>query len=312
MSWNPEFAGTVDEAGDADSIDIQIVPRTQDLGGFEVRRALPAPERRMVGPFVFFDHIGPAEFLTGTGLDVRAHPHIGLATITYLLKGEFQHADSLGNDQMIYPGDVNWMIAGKGITHSERTSQATRRAPHDLYGIQTWVALPEDHEDTAPAFEHHGAGSLPVLDAEGITARLIIGSAYGERAPVRTFSDMFYLDVVLEPGKIVPLPDDHEDRGAYILEGTVGIAGDVYEAGKMMVFRTGDRITLKAGERGARVILLGGDSLNGPRHIWWNFVSSSREKIEAAKQAWIAGDWDNGPFSLPPSDRDEFIPAPGK
>ncbi len=312
MSWNPEFAGTFEEAGVADSIDIQIIPRTQDLGGFEVRRALPAPGRRMVGPFVFFDHIGPAEFLTGTGLDVRAHPHIGLATITYLLKGEFQHADSLGNDQMIYPGDVNWMIAGKGITHAERTSQATRKAPHDLYGIQTWVALPEEHEDTAPGFEHHGAGSLPVLDAEGISARLIIGSAYGERAPVKTFSGMFYLDVTLEPGKIMPLPDDHEDRGAYILEGAVNIAGMLHEAGQMMVFRTGDEITLKAGDQGARIILLGGETLDGPRHIWWNFVSSSREKIETAKQAWIAGDWANGPFSLPPSDKDEFIPAPDK
>lgn len=308
MGWNPEFSGTDVESGSSESIDIKIIPRVQDLGGFEVRRALPAPKRRMVGPFIFFDHVGPVEFLTNQGLDVRPHPHIGLATITYLLEGEFQHADSLGNNRMIYPGEVNWMIAGKGITHSERTSEVTRQTKHNLHGIQTWVALPEDMEDMAPDFEHHESARLPMLDADGISARLIVGSAYGETAPTRTFSEMFYLDVKLEPEKIMPLPQDHEDRGAYILSGDVSIGGVSHEAGQMLVFRPGDAVTLKAGPQGVRLVLLGGESLNGPRYIWWNFVSSSKDKIEEAKQAWRAADWENGPFRLPPTDDGEFIP----
>lgn len=310
MSWNPMLEPHHSDAGSLDDIETVIIPRARDLGGFEVRRALPAPQRQMVGPFIFFDQAGPAEFVTGKGIDVRPHPHIGLGTVTYLYKGEFEHRDSLGTHQMIYPGEVNWMVAGNGVTHSERTSQATRQSPSSLFGIQTWVALPEDHEERAASFEHHGEAALPFLEAEGKQLRLIMGRGWGETAPVSTFTDMFYADVVLEAGALFPLPDDHEDRGVYVTSGSVEIAGEVFDAGRMMVFRPGDAITLKAGERGARLMALGGETLNGPRHIWWNFVASSREKIDAAKEAWAQGDWEHGRFQLPPGDDAEFIPLP--
>ncbi|MEE9590735.1 MAG: pirin family protein [Hyphomicrobiaceae bacterium] len=310
MSWIPAIEPNCPDCSDIDSIETIIVPRSRDLGGFEVRRALPSPQRQMVGPFIFFDQAGPADFVTGNGIDVRPHPHIGLATVTYLYEGEFQHRDSLGTNQMIYPGEVNWMIAGNGVTHSERTSAATRSGPHNLFGIQTWVALPDDHEEIDAAFEHHGKDALPLLESDGKKVRLIIGNAYGERAPVKTFSDMFYADAVLEAGALLPLPDNHEDRGIYVVNGSVEVSSDVFESGRMMVFRPGDKITVRAGALGARLILLGGDTLNGPRYIWWNFVASSHEKIDKAKQAWAQGDWERGRFQLPPGDTDEFIPLP--
>ena len=226
MSWNPSLEPTCPSAGDSDSIETLIIPRARDLGGFEVRRALPAPRRQMVGSFIFFDQMGPAEFLTGQGIDVRPHPHIGIATVTYLFHGEFQHRDSLGTDQMIYPGEVNWMIAGGGITHSERTSAETRESAHSLFGIQTWVALPDKDEETTPAFEHHGKDALPLMQAEGKTVRLILGRAYGETAPVKTFTDMFYADARLDPCAAIPMPDDHEDRGVYVTEGSVSVGDD--------------------------------------------------------------------------------------
>ncbi|MEM9104849.1 MAG: pirin family protein, partial [Pseudomonadota bacterium] len=294
MSWNPAIEPQCPEAGSVDSIETMMVPRARDIGGFEVRRALPSSKRQMVGPFIFFDQMGPAEFLTNQGIDVRPHPHIGLATVTYLYEGEFQHRDSLGTNQMIYPGEVNWMIAGNGVTHSERTSEATRTGESKLFGIQTWVALPEDSEETEAGFEHHGSDALPFLKGEGKEVRLILGNAWGERAPTKTFTDMFYADVVLEAGATIPLPDNHEDRGLYITEGSIEVAGDRFEAGRMMVFRPGDAITIKAGPTGARLMMLGGETLNGPRYIWWNFVASSQEKIEAAKQAWAEGDWEHG------------------
>jgi redox-sensitive bicupin YhaK (pirin superfamily) len=306
MSWNPAF--THDASAAMAKPDLVLVPRTRDLGGFNVRRALPAPQRQMVGSFIFFDQMGPAEFITGEGIDVRPHPHIGLATVTYLLSGEFHHRDSVGSSQMIYPGEVNWMIAGNGVTHSERTSPETRARPSKLYGIQTWVALPDSHEDMDAAFEHHGSDALPLLEDGGATVRLILGTGWGAKAPVTTFTGMIYADAVLLPGAKLPLPDDHEDRGIYVLEGAIEIAGDVFEAGRMMVFRPGDRIRVKAGGNGARLIVLGGDTLTGPRHIWWNFVASSKEKIEAAKEAWIKGDFEHGRFRLPPGDDQEFIP----
>ena len=311
MSWNPGLEPGCPEAGKLDDIETLIVPRARDIGGFEVRRALPAPKRQMVGPFIFFDQMGPAEFLTGEGIDVRPHPHIGLGTVTYLYDGEFEHRDSLGTHQMIYPGEVNWMVAGEGVTHSERTSAATRAGESRLFGIQTWVALPEIEEERAASFEHHGAEALPELEGEGKRLRLIMGRGWGERAPVGTFSDMFYADVVMEPGAMLPLPEDHEDRGVYVTQGAVEVAGESFEAGRMMVFRPGDAITLKAGPRGARLMALGGETLNGPRYIWWNFVASSEEKIAAAKAAWAEGDWAHGRFTLPPGDDAEFIPLPG-
>ncbi|MCT4331785.1 pirin family protein [Paracoccus sp. YLB-12] len=310
MSWNPALTpGCPDEIG-PDAIETLIIPRARDIGGFEVRRALPAPKRQMVGPFIFFDQAGPAEFLTGKGIDVRPHPHIGLGTVTYLYRGDFHHRDSIGSDQIIRPGALNWMVAGKGVTHSERTSDAARQGPNGLFGIQTWIALPESHEDVAPSFEHHGKDSLPEIADQGVAARLILGRAYGETAPAKLYSDTFYLDVILQSGARFPLPTDHEDRGIYITEGSIRIAGQEYQAGQMMVFRPGDAITVQAGDAGARIMALGGETLNGPRYIWWNFVASSREKIEEAKREWREARWGEGQFDLPLNDRDEFIPLP--
>ncbi|MBY6119592.1 pirin family protein [Mameliella alba] len=310
MSWNPALDPQCPTGDAVDSIDTVIIPRARDLGGFEVRRALPAPRRQMVGPFIFFDQMGPAEFLPTRGLDVRPHPHIGLATISYLYRGRMHHRDSLGTDKWIEPGAVNWMVAGQGITHSERTDDATQAEPMPFFGIQTWVALPKDQEDSAPDFIHAPADALPVLDGEGKQVRLILGNAWGERAPVRTPSEMFYADAVLQPGASLPLPDEHEDRGVYVVEGAIEVAGTRYEAGQMMVFRPSDRVSLRAGGAGARLMLLGGATLEGSRYIWWNFVASSKERIEEAKEAWRRGDWEHGRFQLPPGDDGEFIPLP--
>ena len=310
MSWNPALTpGCPDEIG-IDAIETLIVPRARDIGGFEVRRALPAPKRQMVGPFIFFDQMGPAEFLTGQGIDVRPHPHIGLGTVTYLYDGDLHHHDSLGTDQVIRPGALNWMVAGRGVTHSERTSAQARSGPGGLFGIQTWVALPEDHEDTAPLFEHHGDAGLPVIENQGVHVQVLLGNAYGERAPATLYSEAFYADVRLEPSARFPLPDDHEDRGIYVVGGAITIAGRLFEAGQMMVFRPGDRITVAAGETGARLMILGGATLNGPRYIWWNFVASSKERIEEAKRQWRAEHWGAGLFDLPPDDREEHVPLP--
>jgi redox-sensitive bicupin YhaK (pirin superfamily) len=309
MSWNPALDPTCPTGDEVDAIETLIVPRARDLGGFEVRRALPSARRQMVGPFIFFDVMGPAEFLTGQGMDVRPHPHIGLATVTYLYKGRMHHRDSLGTDQWIEPGAVNWMVAGRGITHSERTDGAMRAAPFAMHGIQTWVALPDAAEDDPAAFHHAAAADLPVLSGEGKEVRLILGNAWGEKAPVPVASETFYADAVLAPGAAIPLPEEHEDRGLYITEGSIEVSGHTYQAGQMMVFRPGDRLSVKAGPQGARLMLLGGATL-GPRYIWWNFVASSKERIEAAKEAWRKGDWQHGRFHLPPGDDAEFIPAP--
>ncbi|NOD62668.1 MULTISPECIES: pirin family protein [unclassified Ruegeria] len=306
MSWNPTH--NPDCVSENPALDTLIIPRARDLGGFEVRRALPSVQRQLVGPFIFFDQMGPAEFITEGGIDVRPHPHIGLGTVTYLYQGEFEHRDSLGTHQMIYPGEVNWMVAGRGVTHSERTSDETRGKKHSLFGIQTWIALPEAHEDMAPDFEHHKQGALPHIQDAGVSARLILGSAYGESSPVTMLSETFYLDVQLEPGASFPLPDDHEDRGVYVTQGSVEIAGDTFDEGRMMVFRPGDKLSVKAGPLGARLMLLGGATLNEDRYIWWNFVSSSKEKIETATREWKSADWANGAFHLPPGDDHEFIP----
>lgn len=311
MSWNPTLDPDCPTGDAVDAIETLIIPRARDIGGFEVRRALPAPKRQMVGPFIFFDQMGPAELLPTKGLDVRPHPHIGLATISYLFRGRMHHRDSLGTDKWIEPGAVNWMVAGHGITHSERTDDATQTEAMPFFGIQTWVALPKDHEDKAADFVHVGSDALPVLEGEGKQLRLILGNAYGERAPVETASEMFYVDAVLEAGAKLPLPDEHEDRGIYVVEGAIEVAGVRYETGQMMIFRPGDRISVTAQEQGARLMLLGGETLEGRRYIWWNFVASSRERIEEAKEAWRRGDWEAGRFQLPVGDDAEFIPLPG-
>jgi hypothetical protein len=310
MSWNPAIEpGCPDEVG-IDAIETLIIPRSRDLGDFEVRRALPAPKRQMVGPFIFFDQAGPAEFLTGQGVDVRPHPHTGLGTVTYLFRGDFHHRDSTGADQIIRPGELNWMVAGRGVSHSERTSATARSGPNSLFGIQTWLALPDSHEDMAPMFEHHSKGALPMIEDCGVSVRLILGNAYGKNAPARMFSETFYADVTLEAGRRLPMPDDHEDRGIYIVEGSISVAGQEFEASQMMVFRPGDRITIAAGDQGAWLMILSGATFPGPRYIWWNFVASSQERIEEAKAEWRAENWGKGRFDLPIDDRDEHIPLP--
>jgi redox-sensitive bicupin YhaK (pirin superfamily) len=279
--------------------------RPRDLGGFSVRRVLPAGRLQTVGPFIFFDHMGPATFSSGGGVDVRPHPHIGLATVTYLFAGEFMHRDSLGTAQLIRPGDVNWMVAGRGIVHSERTPPEARivAGGATIHGIQTWIALPQEHEETTPSFEHHPAATLPEFHASGVTMRLIAGSAYGRQAPTSVFSPMFYLAVELEPDATLELPDEHAERALYVVEGEIEAAGETHTAGRMLLFEEGAPAVARAREW-SRVMLLGGARTDGPRHIWWNFVSSSADRIERAKT-----DWREGRFAEVPGD-DERIPLP--
>ena len=260
----------------------------------------------MVGPFIFFDQMGPSEFLLGEGMDVRPHPHIGLATVTYLFDGQIMHRDSLGTEMAIEPGAVNWMTAGKGIVHSERTAPEEKVKGPRLFGIQTWVALPKTDEETAPAFSHTGKSDLPVVAGDNASVRLILGSMYGESAPVKTFTPMFYGDATLAEGTSLPLDPDYDERGIYIVSGEIEIAGDRFGPGKLLVFKPGDRITVRA-VTNARFMMLGGDTMDGPRFIWWNFVSSSKERIEQAK-----ADWKQKRFDTVPGDEEEFIPLPDK
>lgn len=285
------------------AVSLVIEPRPRDLGGFEVRRLLPFAKRRMVGPFVFFDHAGPSALPAGQGIDVRPHPHIGLATVTYLFEGEIHHRDSLGCVQPIRPGDVNWMTAGAGIVHSERTGPEERARDTRLHGIQSWIGLPLAHEAAEPAFHHHPAASLPVIQQEGVTMRLIAGTAYGRSSPVAVFSETFYLDARLETGATLTLPEEHPERALYIVEGAVEIAGSRFQAGRMVVFEAGDSVTVMAAEA-SHLMLLGGAPLDGERHLWWNFVASSNERMERAK-----ADWKEGRFAKVPGET-EFIPLP--
>lgn len=287
-----------------DSVEMIITPRLRDLGeGFNVRRVLPVAKRRHVGPFVFFDHMGPAQFEPGQGLDVRPHPHIGLATVTYLFEGEIMHRDSLGVVQPIRPGDVNWMVAGRGIAHSERTRPELRKIGAGLHGIQSWFALPKAHEETEPTFHHHPASSLPEIEKPGARLRLIAGKAFGAEAPPQTFAPMFYLDAQLSHDATVPLPEEYEERAVYVAIGEVVLDGQVFKSGDMLVLKPGSKPKIVA--RGpARLMLLGGAPLDGERHLWWNFVSSSKDRIEQAKADWRAGNWAKVPGET------EFIPLP--
>jgi redox-sensitive bicupin YhaK (pirin superfamily) len=303
MSWLKDFDPVAGDLKSCDALDLVIVPRVRDLGGFSVRRALPHGRRQMVGPFIFFDQMGPAQFLAGDGMDVRPHPHIGLATVTYLFEGAIFHRDSEGNAIEIAPGAMNLMTAGAGIAHSERTPAAQRAAGQGLYGIQSWIALPKTHEETTPSFQHFDAGVLPRLSDRGVEARIIAGAAFGKRAPVGMLSPWFYVELKIAAGFSAPLDADYEERAIYVADGEVDIAGESFEGPRLLIFRPGDRITIRA-KTDVRAMLLGGAALEGPRYIWWNFVSSSKERIETAKE-----DWRQGRFAPVPNES-EFIPLP--
>lgn len=301
------FPGKDPEPGDAfasDQIELMVIPNAKDIGGFQVRRALPTAKRRLVGPFIFFDRMGPAILRAGQAMDVRPHPHIGLSTVTYLFDGNIRHRDSLGTEMVIQPGDVNLMTAGRGIVHSERTPEELRGAPMSVSGLQTWLALPDGKEEVAPVFENTAALLLPEIDAEGVSGRVVIGDFQGLRSPVRADTETLYADLTLAPGASVKIPADAEERAIYTLDGDVSISGDRFPAERLLVFRPGDEIVVSS-ERGAHFMLFGGASLGSPRHIWWNFVSSSKERIEQAKQ-----EWKTGRFDIVPGDEEEFIPLP--
>jgi len=285
-------------------IELVIDQRRRDLGGFEVGRILPFAQRRMVGPFIFLDHIGPAEFAPGIArsVDVRPHPHIGLSTVTYLFSGEIMHRDSLAFEQAIRPGEVNWMTAGRGITHSERFEKARAEGDH-LHGVQAWVALPEADEETDPGFFHHAGDDLPFYQQGGLSARLIAGQAFGAKAAVKTHSPMFYVHWDLKAGTRADLPAEYPERAAFIVSGAVEIDNQRFDGGKTLVFKPGETIVFNALEDSI-IMLLGGEPI-GPRYIEWNFVSSSKERIEQAK-----ADWRAGRMKLPDLDNQEFIPLP--
>ena len=287
------------------AVELEIDSRQRDLGdGFTVRRLLPSAARRTVGPFIFVDHMGPVHLSAGHGLDVRPHPHINLATVTYLFEGEILHRDSLGSEQPIRPGAVNWMTAGRGIVHSERSPSSERSLGPRVHGMQLWVALPTAHEEDAPSFQHHAAATIPRVERPGARLRVIAGAAYGVTSPVAVLSPLFYVGAELDAGAELALPDEHRQRGAYVVGGAVSVDGKTFTEGSMLVFRERAPARLKA-LGAARVMLLGGAPLDGERHIWWNFVSSSQERIERAKD-----DWRSGRFPKIRGDDVEFIPLP--
>ncbi|HXX02716.1 MAG TPA: pirin family protein [Xanthobacteraceae bacterium] len=306
MSWMPGQDPILGDKHSCNALELIIVPRARDLGdGFSVHRALPHARRQMVGPFIFFDQMGPVQYIDGRGaMDVRPHPHIGLATVTYLFQGSIMHRDSEGNALEITPGAMNLMTAGRGIAHSERTPGHDRMGRSGMFGIQSWIALPQAHEEITPLFEHFDAADLPVIDDGGLRARIIAGAAFGKRAPVGMVSEWFYAEVLLDAGARAPLDPDHEERAIYVAEGEVDIAGEKFASPQLLVFRPGDRIMVTA-TKPSRLMFLGGTALEGPRYIWWNFVSSRKERIEQAKE-----EWKSGKFALIPGDDKEFIPLP--
>lgn len=303
MSWVPcsEPDMTTDNC---DLVDMVIVPRTGDIGNFEVHRALPFKDKRMVGPFIFWDQVGPGEFLSGQGIDVRPHPHIGLSTVTYLFNGSLDHKDSLGNDRRILPGDVNLMTAGSGIVHSERTGQDVRENPSHLFGIQSWLAQPLTHENGAPAFEHFDGSKLPSFDDKGVQGRVILGDFSGVKSPIQTQWNTIYVDIHLEEGARISIPKDIEERALYVLKGQIEIASLTYDPEQMLVLHPNDNVIVKA-KTAVHMMLLGGATMDSKRYIYWNFVASSKDRLEQAKQ-----DWREGRFEKAPGDEKEFIPLP--
>ena len=288
----------------ADVIELLIEPAAKDLGEFTVRRALPDKRRQRVGPFIFFDHMGPAEFSPGQGVNVRAHPHIGLATITYLFEGEILHRDSLGYVQPIRPGEINWMTAGKGIVHSEKVTPEILASGQKLHGLQTWVALPVEHEEIDPRFEHYESGVIPKVSLDGAEITVVIGTAYGHTSPVQAASETLYVEAQLEAGASIDLPAAQE-IAVYVVDGTAEIGGQAVSAGILAVLKNGAKATVSA-SGGAHIMIAGGDTLEGERIIWWNFVSSSRERLEKAKRDWKDGNFDEVPGEI------DFIPLPEK
>ena len=287
------------------TVEVEIQARIRELGeNFSVRRLLPSSARRMIGPFIFVDHMGPARFDPGHGIDVRPHPHINLATVTFLFNGEILHRDSLGSEQSIRPGAVNWMTAGSGIVHSERSPALERKSGAHVHGMQLWVALPRALEEVAPSFQHYPADTIPALQRPGARLRVIAGAAYGAKSPVEVLSPLFYVEAQLEQGADLVLPNDYRDRAAYVVTGALLAGGKPYREGTMVVFREGAPASVRALDD-AHVLLLGGAPLDGERHIWWNFVSSSPERIARAKD-----DWRHGRFGKVPGDEIEFIPLP--
>ena len=304
MSFFPAKDPVFGDARSSDAIAQIIVPRSVDLGGLQVRRALPSARSRMVGPFIFFDHFGPAVFRAGYGIDVRPHPHIGLATVTYLFDGEIVHRDSLGSAMPIRPGAVNWMTAGRGIVHSERTAPDHRDGGEPLHGLQLWVALPVKDEETAPAFAHTPSTDIPQMREDGLTLRVIAGSTHGLRSPVATLWETIFAEARLAAGTVLPLGTEYEERALYVISGEIEIGDYRHRSQQLLVLKPGDRTEVKALED-AHFVLVGGAAMDGPRHIWWNFVSSRKDRIEAAK-----ADWKTGRFGLVPGDSTEFIPLP--
>ena len=304
MSFFPGKDPLPGDAFSCDAIETLIIPRSHDVGGFEVRRALPSSRRRLVGPFIFFDRMGPALLRAGQSFDVRPHPHIGLSTVTYLFDGKVRHRDSLGTEMVIEPGDVNLMTAGRGIVHSERMPEELHGIEMGISGLQTWLALPEEKEEEAPHFENTAKAVLPLIDDEGVSGRLVIGEFDGLKSPVRTATDTLYADIELQPGARVRIPARAEERAIYVLSGEVDIVGDVFPADRLLVFRPGDEIIVSSAP-GAHFMLFGGAALGSRRYIWWNFVSSSKERIEQAKE-----EWRTGRFDIVPGDEEEFIPLP--
>lgn len=304
MSVRPALDPACSSSSSEQVVSTVIDARPRNLGGFEVRRLLPSAARRMVGPFTFFDQMGAVVFEPGQGLDVRPHPHIGLATVTYLFEGEILHRDSLGFHQPIRPGDINWMTAGRGIVHSERTPQEQRQNGSQLHGLQLWVALPKASEETAPSFHHHPGATLPERDEGGVRLRVLAGTAYDMTSPVEILSPLFYVDAVMSAGSELALPSGHEERAVYVVDGVLRCGAERVEVGRMLIFAKEAKVTLRA-ERATRVVLVGGAPLDGKRYIDWNFVSSSKERLEQARR-----DWKEGRFPKVPGDDVEFIPLP--
>lgn len=304
MSWSPCPDPVLRDSASIDAVETLIVPRAVDLGEMTVRRALPSTKRQMVGPFIFFDQMGPAEFLTDQGIDVRPHPHINLATVTYLLEGEILHRDSLGTEQAIRPGAVNWMKAGQGIVHSERTSDALKASGQRLFGLQTWVALPEKLEESVASFVHYPEADMPTLEDGPLSMRLIAGSMDGLRSPLETASETLYADINLQADGRFNVEPGYDERAIYVLKGRAEIDGHTHEAGRLLVLRPGTAVTIKAVEA-TQVMVFGGEPMEGPRYIWWNFVSSRLERIEQAKE-----EWRQGRFDTVPGDEADFIPLP--